>query len=709
MRTNYKEKLEKINKILQFKKTKFDFEDYVPDFSESLKTLVDKFEKLDTEFYGNEVNLRDDLEKAEKMAQSKEEGIQTIDFDLLMREDYDASFWEFISSDLDNWIDEAIDYIELGFEDVEDNLTDVDKENKKDFLTALKEARDELLEFGQKERKFTTMDGKQVINDYISQIEKDYRDWVEAESELDYAVNDRDNFDMDADLEDEEAEEDRQAEYDDLESAVVNAQEHFNEVEKRVEDTFRDIEYEAADLSEQLNKITASREELHGFIIDKMHDLESDFHELVSLLQEYNEEYVNNNALNFKRYSEEGLENFIKKKQVEENIDLELTLGNKGSKFNNMTLFKDRSVLFFDKEGMPFSLNYESKADMADFCRSAIHHELRKIPKWQPLFEDYFEKHCMKSGADFSDIIEAIDGLKQYNNVFKQEKIEPSYFMEQKNRKFEQFIDKLDDVKKKSEINKIVKNIFTGKYKDLLDEKSYEYFESWYDNGIDEKTIKAQLAGKIASFKDSESLNNAFRKITNDLFKWGRDLYIGRANMHNTKVVYDSEDALILKISDFSASKELGSQSWCISRTASFFKSYTASDDQYFVFDFERNPEDVRSMVGITLNAKMGNFRASHLKNDKSTSAKTQSDWVCHILINEEKPNKDFTVKSLKSFAEYYPEKFVNFWIDNHKKIKELKLDEDIMSNILYNLHPDHLANLKKSMEPVKRKAAMKP
>lgn len=709
MRTNYKEKLEKINKILQFKKTKFEFEDYSPDFSESLKTLVDKFEKLDTEFYGNEVNILDELEKAEKMAQAKEEGIQQIDFDLLQSEDYDASFWEFVSNDLDNWIDEAIDYIQLGFEDVEDVLTESDRENKKDFLNALSEARNELMEFGKKERKFTTINGKQILNEYISDLEKDYKDLIEAESELDYATNDRDNFDMNADLDDEEAEEERQEEYDDLESAVVNAQEHFDEVEKRVDDVFRDIEFEAADLKETLSKITSSREEFHGFVIDKMHEMESDFHELVSLLQEYNEEYVNNNAQNFKKFSEEGLENFIKKKQTEESIEFDLTLGNKGSRLNNMTIFKDRSVLFMDKEGKPFSLHYETKADVADFCRSAIHHELRKIPKWQPLFEDYFEKHCIRSGLDFSEIVEAIDDLKQYNNIFKQEKIEPSYFMEQKNHRLEQFIDKLEDVKKRSEINKIVKNIFTGKYKDLLNEKSYEYFESWYDNGIDYKTIKAQLAGKIASFKDSDSLNHAFRKITNDLFKWGPDLYKGKAEKYNTKVIFDSEDALILKISDFEASKELGSQSWCISRTAGLFRSYTTSDDQYFVFDFERDPEDVRSLVGITLNAKTGSFRASHLKNDKSTTAKAQSDWVCHILLNEEKPNKDFMERSLKNFAEYYPEKFVRFWANNSQKIKDLNLGEDAMSNILYSLPLDHMDALKKNMEPAKRKATMKP
>ena len=706
MRTNYKENLEKINRILQFKQTKFDFEDYIPDISASLRSLINDFEKLDTEFYGNEVNVRDSLEKTEKMAKDKDEGIDEIDFDLVSKEDYDSAFFEFVSGKMDNWIDEVVNYLEKGFEDKEELLSEDDRERKEELLKEISEAQKELLDFAKQERKYTTIDEKQPINDLIKDLEKDRKDLEEAEAELSDADNEFENFEFDEDDEDAESLKEHR---DDLEAELKTAQEHFDEIEQRVDDNYNEIESEASELNETLNKITESREEFHGHVIDAMHDMESNVHELLDILQICNEEYVNTEALNFKKYSDEGLGNFIKKKQLEEKIKANLTLGNKGAKLNNLLIFDDNSVLFLDKENKPFSLNYESKADIIDFCRSAVHHELRKIPKWQPLFDNYFEKHCVKSGASFTDIIQAIDGLKQYNNIFKQEKIEPSYFMEQKNRKFEQFMDKLDDVKKKSEINKIVKNIFTGKYKELLNEKSYEYFESWYDNGIDEKTIKAQLAGKIASFKDSDSLNNAFRKITNDLFKWGRDLYIGKANMHNAKVVFDSEEALILKISDFSASKELGSQSWCISRTESFFKSYTTSDDQYFVFDFERNPEDVRSMVGITLNAKMGNFRASHLKNDKSTSAKTQSDWVCHILINEEKPNKDFTVKYLKSFAEYYPEKFVNFWIDNHKKIKELKLDEDVMSNILYNLHPDHLANLKKSMEPVKRKAAIKP
>lgn len=711
MKQDYKEKLGKINRILQNKKINFEFEDYKGDFSESIETITKDFEKSDTEFYSTEVNLRDALEQAEKLAKDKDEGISEIDFSNMADEDFDADFFDFIESRINPWLDEAEEYLAEGFEFVEDKMSEDDLESKKELLEALEESRETLMKEGIKERDLPAFENKMDINDIIQQVDKISSDVKEAMGDVAFAEQERDELEID-----EDDEEGYEEEYDRLNEELREEERRLEDLETEMSGYFNDIEMQASDLKENLDKITEARENFHALIIDHLMDIKSNFESLLDILGSYNEDYVNTNAMNFLKYSDsDNLENFIKKKEINENITDELVVSNKGMKLNHLLWFDDDSVLFLNNEQKPFSLNNDTQKDIVSFCESIIEHELRKMPKWKPVFDNYFKEHCEKKGFPFSDIIENIEGLKQYNNVFKQEKIEPYKMVEcqkskelkkvQTYKNLEKFIDALDEIKKKSAINKIVKGIFTGKYKSLLNEESYGHFEAWYDNGIDEKIIKNELAGKIAAFKDSDSLNSAFKKITNHLLGWGAEFYTGKANKCNAEILYKSEDSLIVKIPNYKASREMGSQSWCISRTESMFNSYTAKGDQYFVYDFKRPPEDVRSLVGITLNSKMGEIRASHLKNDKSVSAPVISDLISNVLVNEDNPNPDFFANSLHNFANYYPSEFMKFWEKNKEVIKTINFNKESLEKIISPLSPEQIEKMRGKSE---RKRSLK-
>lgn len=93
---------------------------------------------------------------------------------------------------------------------------------------------------------------------------------------------------------------------------------------------------------------------------------------------------------------------------------------------------------------------------------------------------------------------------------------------------------------------------------------------------------------------------------------------------------------------DFEAAKNLGSQSWCLSRSENYFDSYTGDDSvQYFYFDFSKISKDNKSMIGFTIN-KYGELTNSHIKNDDEFDFERNYESLYHSVLR-----KDFNLFNL--------------------------------------------------------------
>lgn len=84
----------------------------------------------------------------------------------------------------------------------------------------------------------------------------------------------------------------------------------------------------------------------------------------------------------------------------------------------------------------------------------------------------------------------------------------------------------------------------------------------------------------------------------------------------NVKIMLESPDILVIQPLDYEASCALGSKSWCISYSKNYWDSYAdIFSNQYFIYDFTKQMDDKKSMIGVTVNPD-GSYKAAHFKDD---------------------------------------------------------------------------------------------
>ena len=82
------------------------------------------------------------------------------------------------------------------------------------------------------------------------------------------------------------------------------------------------------------------------------------------------------------------------------------------------------------------------------------------------------------------------------------------------------------------------------------------------------------------------------------------------------EISIERPDLLVFIPEDFHASQVLGSTSWCIQWSRSYWDSYAdIFSNQYFIFDFTKSLGDKRSMIGATINPDES-IKACHYKDD---------------------------------------------------------------------------------------------
>jgi hypothetical protein len=203
--------------------------------------------------------------------------------------------------------------------------------------------------------------------------------------------------------------------------------------------------------------------------------------------------------------------------------------------------------------------------------------------------------------------------------------------------------------------NKVKKyaNSFLRSYKNLMNEESYNLFDSIMDKELDRKFVQNEIR-KVATFKDSNYLNRVLKKIVQSEHTVDYILSKIESNNLNVDKIFQSEDALVIEVKDFETSEIIGSNQWCISTDKFHFEEYLFKHNnelpenidtseetivkghQIFVFDFAKSSGDPFFMVGITVGSN-GSIVAAHDKNDNDIFKKIKQS-VCensYQIINE--------------------------------------------------------------------------
>jgi hypothetical protein len=138
-----------------------------------------------------------------------------------------------------------------------------------------------------------------------------------------------------------------------------------------------------------------------------------------------------------------------------------------------------------------------------------------------------------------------------------------------------------------------------------------------------------------SAIKEIEALKIAITNVLKESYSWDKDdlLSYMEDNTKDCNIIFNKDNYVIVEVPSFQSSQKLcgnGRTGWCLSREASFFRSYVtsyAARKQYFLFDFNRKEADAFAHVGFTVDFTCGRVveaQTSHNKGmmDKFTQGK---------------------------------------------------------------------------------------
>lgn len=325
--------------------------------------------------------------------------------------------------------------------------------------------------------------------------------------------------------------------------------------------------------------------------------------------------YKTNKAMTFcKMANQSDIQKFLFTQQEPENSVGTIKLTS-GQKYQEVYLFDDSSIAVKEKEGYKTpKMDIAAYRELArEICEETVKFMLRKKHRLvSPMLEKMKEENYNLPVA-----VEAIQSIINNENILKN--FEFDVIKEIKEcKKLERFDDKISALKQKHEVQSFALSIISSKYKHLYTEDCYKTFKEIYDLKVSKEHLQDNIGKKIASFKTPEAFKEALEKYKRSLSEFNAFNIRLKTDNSDIEKVVDSEDLIILKINDFEASNKLGSTSWCISRSRTYFNSYVEDNKehmQFFVYDFTKDSKEDESMIGITLKTN-GSYYAAHVKND---------------------------------------------------------------------------------------------
>lgn len=290
--------------------------------------------------------------------------------------------------------------------------------------------------------------------------------------------------------------------------------------------------------------------------------------------------------------------------------------------FETAIVFEDSSIAYKLKglDNFEVLFDYSKYSSViSDIYKSNVKYALRKNPTIMKFILETYDTNLKK-----------FDGHRSFhagiqvclNSYFKNEGILKSHnynFIEsfKKHKNFEMIDDEIHRLVRDHKILQYANSIVSNKYKTLYNDRTFELFKELFDMNISKHIIQDMIGKKIAAIKTTGNFNKMLKSLITSLNDFEIDKILLKAKAKNAKIISDSDNILILEISNFEQSKVLGSSSWCISRDKYHFDNYVKDCNykQLFIYNFNKTSKEVGSMIGLTIDKKY-KVTAGHTKND---------------------------------------------------------------------------------------------
>jgi len=352
--------------------------------------------------------------------------------------------------------------------------------------------------------------------------------------------------------------------------------------------------------------------------------------------------------------------------QTESRVIDEIKFNQEYYGINNLYLFKDSSIAFKNKRNEWKSV--ESMEERHFLIESLLCREMAYKLKKNPTIAKLFMKKLKENPLDCQKAFTTADTYIANEAILKSK--DYNLLEEIRDHMFEDLDDSMNSFIRKHNIEHYGFSIASKKYKELYNEKSFQIIGMLYDLKVPSTELQESLGRKLASFKNTNDFNKALRSLYMIHSSFNNESVAAKARINNAEIIKNKDNILIIKIDNFLQSAAIGSSAWCISRNEVYFKSYTKEAQQYFVYDFNKDPTDNDSIVGVTLRSD-GSHSAAHFKNDD--------------VLNNNDVFKSYQLDILRHDLKSYKnlDKELKIQIDNSTKIIKKSLFQELKSKFL--------------------------
>ena len=218
---------------------------------------------------------------------------------------------------------------------------------------------------------------------------------------------------------------------------------------------------------------------------------------------------------------------------------------------------------------------------------------------------------------------EVLDVFKEYENKKNLYRLNKVYFNDYfnsgfKHKNLENFRDALYKVNLNQNHSQILKRLRSKN--NLINKETKSITLSLAEEGVDSNFIGDVIGKKIATIKDSESLNEILNKELKFIQgEWNMNSFKNKIKNKNVKIISEENNQLVIAVNDFQASSKLGTNNWCLVRNKSDYDYYAKSSDGYkqinFIYNFNKSPENNDSMIAV-LSRINGSIYETYNKND---------------------------------------------------------------------------------------------
>lgn len=291
----------------------------------------------------------------------------------------------------------------------------------------------------------------------------------------------------------------------------------------------------------------------------------------------------------------------------------EIDMARVTNKIKNYTMTLDWGNITLD-----FVPNAEIRYEHSDISQVFF----KSNPMWNKLFvmmntrshnlknNDYWDKSIQLIKANVSVLKDKITPF-EYINLIGDGVFLDVVFLEN-------FYKDVLEVVAEHKCQRFINRHFKTKFSHLIDSDVKLVIFNFFNCELDEKLLTEQITSRIYTIKNSKDLMIRIKSLMLKSLNWEKAVVLQKIMDNNVKVLSNLKNVILVEVRNYEDLCLFAPESWCIKTDQKMFeRSMIAFNQQLIKMDFNKLPNNPKSLIGVTISAK-GEITDAHDRNNNN-------------------------------------------------------------------------------------------